>query len=156
MSCPDLFRKCCNIEKTVYPTLCTAPKDRFHLIYMCMLIAGIGFLIPWVSYIGAIDYFFYYYLQEFPSVSIIIAIVYFATSFIGCSLNLALVKVLGTHSRILSNYVMFVIGLLTVPLLDIAIHNCVISTGVSFYITLLSLGVVGLASGSEYYHCKAV
>ena len=38
-----------------------APKDHYHLIYICALMGGVGFLIPWSCFIGAVDYFFYYY-----------------------------------------------------------------------------------------------
>lgn len=125
------------------------PKDYLHLVYICMLMAGIGYLTPWVSYVGAIDYFFYYYLMEFPAVSVILPITYFGSTLAACSLNLLLVVVLGTHSRIMFSYILFVISLSTVLLLDVALHNCLIPTAVSFYITLLSVCMVGLGSGGE-------
>ena len=126
-----------------------APRDRCHLVYICFLMAGVGFLIPWTSYISAIDYFFYYYLQEFPAVSVLIPVGYLVTTFMASSLNLFLVKVVAIHNRNTFGYVMFIVSLLTVPLLDIGIHNCTIPTSVSFYITLLSIAVVGLGSGGE-------
>ena len=126
-----------------------APKDHYHLVYIAMVMAGMGFLVPWTSYIGAIDYFFYYYQEEFPAVSVIIPIVYLVTTFLSCTLNLFLVRVVAIHSRIMFGYFMFITSLLMIPLLDIGIANCTIPTGVSFYITLFSIFLVGLASGGK-------
>ncbi len=126
-----------------------SPRDHFHLVYICFLMAGMGFLIPWTSYISAIDYFFYYYIQEFPSVSVLIPVGYLVNTFLASSLNLFLVKVVAIHNRITFGYVMFFISLLTIPLLDIGIHACAIPTSVSFYITLLSIAIVGLGSGGK-------
>ena len=131
-----------------------APKDHFFLVYFCMVMAGVGFLIPYSTYIGAIDYFFYYYKVEFPSLSVVLPVAYFVTTFFATSINLFLVKLVSAHSRITFGYVVFIICLLIVPLLDIGIHNCTIPTSLSFYITVFSLGFVGLGSGiqqSSYY-----
>lgn len=38
-------------------------------MYVCMLLAGAGFLFPWTSYITAIDYFFFLYWKDFHHVS---------------------------------------------------------------------------------------
>ena len=126
-----------------------APRDHFNLVYICFLMAGMGFLIPWTSYISAIDYFFFYYREEFPAVSVLIPVGYLVTTFFASSLNLFLVKVVAIHNRITFGYVMFILSLLMVPLLDIGVHNCTIPTSVSFYMTLLSVAVVGLGSGGE-------
>ena len=128
------------------------PEDKFNIVYICMLIVGAGFLTPWGSFIGAIDYFFYYYLREFPAVSVVIPVSYLVTTFAATTINMTLVKRVGLHSRILFGYIMFIISLLLIPLLDIGIHNCTISTGVSFYLTLLTVGMVGLGSGGKENH----
>ena len=46
-----------------------APRDRGHLVYVCMVMAGAGFLFPWSSYVTAIDYFFFLYWKDFHQVS---------------------------------------------------------------------------------------
>lgn len=48
---------------------CTVPRDRGRSVYVCMLLAGAGFLFPWTSYITAIDYFFFLYWKDFHHVS---------------------------------------------------------------------------------------
>lgn len=126
-----------------------APKDRYHMVYIAMVVAGMGFLIPWQSYIGAIDYFFYYYQRQFPAVSVVIPIGYLLLTFLATTLNLFLVKAVGIHKRITFGYVLFIISLLMIPLLDIGIYNCIVPTGVSFYITVFSIALVGLGSGGE-------
>lgn len=47
--------------------LFSAPPDRYGLIYMALLLAGIGFLLPYNSFIIAVDYF----QQRFPNTTII-------------------------------------------------------------------------------------
>jgi hypothetical protein len=131
-----------------------APKDHFHLVYIAFVMAGVGFLIPWTSYIGAIDYFFFYYQQDFPAVSVIIPIGYLTTTFFSSTLNLFLVRVVAVHSRITFGYVVFIISLLVIPLLDVGIYKCAIPTDVSFYITIFSIALVGLASGGENRYCR--
>lgn len=126
------------------------PKDRFHLVYVCLLMGGMGFLIPWSCFIGAIDYFFYYYQQEFPSVSVVIPVDYLLTTFLAATLNLVLVRVVAVLNRISFGYIMFVISLTLIPLLDIGIHNCTIPTSISFYLTLICVALVGLGSGGKY------
>ena len=124
-----------------------APKDRFHLVYVAFVMGGMGFLIPWSSYLGALDYFFYYYQPEFPSVSVAIPIGYLVTTFLACTLNLFLVKAVGIHHRIAFGYAMFILSLLMISLLDIGIHNCDIPTSISFYLTIFSISLVGFGSG---------
>lgn len=126
-----------------------APKDHFNLVYIGMIVSGVGFLLPWSCYIAAIDYFFFYYLEDFPTISVVIPMGYLVPTLLAASLNIVLVRTVGTHSRITFGHVMFFIGLLVVPLLDIGINNCTISTNISYYITLIVISMVGLGSGSE-------
>ena len=124
-----------------------APKDHFYLVYLCMVMGGVGLFTPYCTYVAAIDYFFYYYKEEFPSLSAIFPLTYFLAAFFAATLNIVLVKMVCVYSRITFGYVVFIICLLTVPLLDIGIDNCTIPTTVSFYITLLTVGSVGLGAG---------
>ena len=123
-------------------------RDPYNLVYICMVIAGAGFLTPWGAYIGAIDYFFYYYLTKFPTVSVAIPIINLATSFLAGSVNMFVGK-LNIHSRITFGYITFILSLLSIPLLDIGLHNCTITTCVGFYITLFTVGLVGIGAGGK-------
>lgn len=125
------------------------PKDHFHLVYICMLMAGAGFLFPWSSYISAIDYFFFLYHSQFPTVSEAIPVTYLLTTLLFSTINVGLVGLFSIHSRIRFGYLMFSISLIFVPLLDIGINNCTVSTNVSYYLTLFSIVAVGIGSGSK-------
>ena len=128
-----------------------APRDRFHLVYICFFLAGAGFLFPFNSYIAAIDYFFSLYRPQFTAIAEIIPMTYLLVTLCASTLNLSLVERLSINTRIVFGYVMFSVSLFFVPMLDIGINNCTVSTGVSFYLTLASIVVVGLGSG-----CKCV
>ncbi len=126
-----------------------SPKDHFHLVYICMLMAGAGFLFPWSSYISAIDYFFFLYHSQFNTVSEAIPMTYLLTTLLFSTVNVGLVGLFSIHSRIRFGYIMFSLSLIFVPLLDIGINNCTVSTTVSFYLTLFSIIAVGIGSGSK-------
>ena len=125
------------------------PRDRFYLIYVCMIVAGGGFLFPWFSFISAVDYFLFLYSEDHPQVSVAVPMTYLITTLCSSTINVALVDKVPLHGRIAFGYVMFIMSLLFIPLLDIGIHNCTVSTNVSFYLTLLSIVWVGLGSGGE-------
>ena len=127
----------------------SAPRDRLHLVYLCFFMAGAGFLFPFNSYITAVDYFHSLYKREFSSVSEVIPMTYLVVTLFASTLNLSLVERLPVYLRILFGYVMFSIALFFVLMLDIGIHNCTVSTHVSYYLTLASVVVVGLGSGCE-------
>ena len=111
--------------------------------------AGAGFLFPWSSYISAIDYFFFLYHSQFPTVSEAIPVTYLLTTLLFSTVNVGLVGLFSIHSRIRFGYLMFSLSLVFVPLLDIGINNCTISTSVSYYLTLFSIVAVGIGSGSK-------
>ena len=124
------------------------PRDRFNLVYFCMLLAGVGFLLPWSSYISAIDYFKdYLYGRDFPRVSEAIPLTYLFSTLFSAMFSVVVVNRFPRHGRIAFGYVTFSVSLLFVPLLDIGINNCTVSTRVSYYLTLLTVVLVGLGSG---------
>ena len=152
------------LKRIFSPTLCSSfwcrtcrtsysmnrePKDRFNLVYLCMLTAGAGFLLPWSSYISAIDYFFFLYRTEFSTVSEAIPLTYLLTTLLFSTINIGLVGLISIHWRIRFGYIMFACSLVFIPLLDIGINNCTVSTHVSYYLTLLTIVAVGLGSGGE-------
>ncbi len=147
--CPS---RCCPLPmRTVsYSPADGEPRDRCHLVYVCMLLAGAGFLFPWFSFISAVDYFLYLYREDFPHVAVAIPVTYLLTTLLSSTFSVAAVDKLPIHCRIAYGYVMFTLALLFVPLLDIGIHNCTVTTRVSFYLTLLAVVVVGLGSGGWY------
>ena len=139
----------CRTQRQYRVTATEPPKDHFHLVYICMLMAGAGFLFPWSSYISAIDYFFFLYHSQFHTVSEAIPVTYLLTTLLFSTVNVGLVGLFSIHSRIRFGYLMFSLSLIFVPLLDIGINNCTVSTNVSYYLTLFSIVAVGIGSGSE-------
>ena len=144
------FMPCCKCRGQ-YRVPTTEPKDHFHLVYICMLMAGAGFLFPWSSYISAIDYFFFLYHSQFSTVSEAIPVTYLLTTLFASTINVGLVGLFSIHSRIRFGYLTFFISLIFVPLLDIGINNCTVSTSVSYYLTLFSVVGVGIGSGGMYW-----
>ena len=140
---------CVSTRRQYTPDPENAPQDRFHLLYLCFFLAGAGFLFPFNSFVSAIDYFYCLYKAQFSAVSELIPMTYLIVTLFTSTLNLLLVERLSPSLRITFGYVMFTVSLMFVPLLDIGIHNYTVSTGVSFYLTLASVLVVGLGSGCE-------
>lgn len=129
------------------------PEDHFNLVYISMLMAGAGFLFPWTSYITAVDYFLLIYQEDFSHVPVIIPLVYLVTTLVSSTFNVAAVRWVPLHWRIGFGYVMFLIALLFVPFLDVGIRHG-LSTQTAFYLTLLSVALVGFGSGvqqTSYY-----
>lgn len=128
----------------------SAPTDKYNLVYICFFVAGSGFLFPFNSYVAAIDYFFSLYRAQFPAISEIIPVTYLVVTLCTSTLNMAIVERISITSRIVLGYVLFSGALFFIPMLDIGINNCTVSTRVSFYLTLASIGLVGIGSGCEF------
>ena len=148
-----------------------APRDRGRVVYVCMVMAGAGFLFPWSSYVTAIDYFFFLYWEDFhqvsfssflsdralmanPSpypiqVSVVIPMTYLVSTWLFTGLNITIVNAIPLHARIGLGYLLFLISLLVVPLLDLLVHACILSLHLAFYLTILSVAVVGIGSGGQ-------
>ncbi|CAA6664196.1 unnamed protein product [Spirodela intermedia] len=96
-----------------------APRDRLHLAYVVYFILGAGFLVPWNTFITAVDYFSYLY----PAVPIDRV---FSISYMTCALIFLIIMVgwwahrSGASIRINSGLVLFVVSLLLVPIVDVA------------------------------------
>nr|KAF6448802.1 solute carrier family 29 member 4 [Rousettus aegyptiacus] len=74
------------------------PDDRYHAIYFAMLLAGVGFLLPYNSFITDVDYLHH----KFPGTSIVfdMSLTYILVALVAVLLNNALVERLSLHSRI--------------------------------------------------------
>ncbi|XP_024898903.1 equilibrative nucleoside transporter 4 isoform X5 [Pteropus alecto] len=74
------------------------PDDRYHAVYFAMLLAGVGFLLPYNSFITDVDYLHH----KFPGTSIVfdMSLTYILVALVAVLLNNALVERLSLHSRI--------------------------------------------------------
>ena len=147
-----------------YSVTPAGPRDRGHVVYVCMVMAGAGFLFPWSSYITAIDYFFFLYQRDFPQVfiyekpnsvpelppsqvSVTIPMTYLIFTWLFTGFNTSLVSAVPLHVRIGLGYALFLLSLIAIPLLDLLVHSCVLSIHGAYYLTILSIAVVGIGSG---------
>ena len=125
----------------------TVPKDHYLLVYIAMILVGMGVLFPWNSFVSALDYFIYLYGPYYPEVAIPFTNLLVTLGSMG--FTIATVNFLPLHCRISFGYVMFIIVLVFLPLFDLVIHNCLVSPLAGFLVTLCSVVLMGLGSGGE-------
>ncbi|CAA7014348.1 unnamed protein product [Microthlaspi erraticum] len=120
------------------------PSDSFHLAYIIYFTLGVGFLLPWNSFITAVDYFSYLY----PSTSVdrIFAVVYMLVGLV-C---LLVIIVFYAHKSLASFRInlglfLFVISLLVVPVLDLVYVKGQVGLYAGFDITSAAVGLAGFA-----------
>ena len=130
-----------------YSPALSPPCDRFNLVYLCMIMAGAGFLFPWSSYITAVDYFFFLYWSDFHQVSVAIPMAYLVSTSLFTVVTVTIANHTSCHSRIGFGYVIFFFALLAVPLIDVAVHSCALPVKAAFYLTILTVLAVGVGSG---------
>ncbi|KAM9209170.1 equilibrative nucleoside transporter 4 isoform 2-T2 [Dugong dugon] len=80
------------------------PDDRYHAIYFAMLLAGVGFLLPYNSFITDVDYLHH----KYPGTSIVfdMSLTYILVALVAVLLNNVLVERLSLHTRITTASVM--------------------------------------------------
>lgn len=78
---------------------------------------------------------------------------YMMSTWLFTAFNVTIVNTISLHVRIGLGYVLFLMSLLAVPLLDLLVHYCLLSTHISFYLTILSVAVVGIGSGGKFVCC---
>ncbi|KAM5229148.1 equilibrative nucleoside transporter 4 [Ctenodactylus gundi] len=93
------------------------PEDRYHAIYFAMLLAGVGFLLPYNSFITDVDYLHH----KYPGTSIVfdMSLTYILVALAAVLLNNALVERLSLHSRITTGYLLALGPLLFVSVCDV-------------------------------------
>ncbi|MFT7798034.1 equilibrative nucleoside transporter 4-like isoform X2 [Arapaima gigas] len=115
-----------------------APDDRYHGIYFAMLLAGVGFLLPYNSFITDVDYLH----QKFQGSSIVfdMSLTYILVALLAVVLNNALVETLGLHTRITVGYLFALGPLLFVGVCDVWLEQ--FTTKQAYIINLVAVGVV--------------
>ncbi|KAL1215353.1 Equilibrative nucleotide transporter 1 [Cardamine amara subsp. amara] len=120
------------------------PTDSFHFAYIIYFTLGVGFLLPWNSFITAVDYFSYLY----PSTAVdrIFAVVYMLVALV-C---LLVIVIFYAHKSLASfrinlGLLLFVIALLVVPVLDLVYVKGQVGLYAGFDITSGALALSGLA-----------
>ncbi|KAM8934451.1 equilibrative nucleoside transporter 4 isoform 2-T2 [Pelodytes ibericus] len=117
---------------------CPEPQDRYHGIYFAMLLAGVGFLLPYNSFITDVDYLHH----KYPGTSIVfdMSLTYILVALAAVILNNALVELLTLHTRITVGYLFALGPLLFIGVCDIWLE--LFSLKHSYAINLIAIGVV--------------
>ncbi|KAF1896954.1 hypothetical protein Lal_00034655 [Lupinus albus] len=130
-------------EETESSLLNPIPEDKYELAYIIYFIIGLGYLLPWNAFITAVDYFSYLY----PDVSVdrIFGVVYMVVSLIGIFLIILYSHKSDAFLRINVGFTLFLISLLSVPLLDGFYVKGQVRFYDGFYVTAVSVGLAGVA-----------
>uniref|UniRef100_A0A3B4ZIE9 Equilibrative nucleoside transporter 4-like n=1 Tax=Stegastes partitus TaxID=144197 RepID=A0A3B4ZIE9_9TELE len=114
------------------------PDDRYHGIYFAMLMAGVGFLLPYNSFITEVDYLHH----KFKGTSIVfdMSLTYILVALLAVILNNVLVERLSMHTRITVGYVLALGPLVFVSVFDVWLEK--FTTRQAYIINLVSVGVV--------------
>ncbi|CAF91152.1 unnamed protein product, partial [Tetraodon nigroviridis] len=119
------------------------PDDRYHGIYFAMLLAGVGFLLPYNSFITDVDYLH----DKFKGTSIVfdMSLTYILVALLAVILNNVLVERLSMHTRITVGYILALGPLVFVSVFDVWLAK--FTTRQAYVVNLVSVGVV--ASGAQ-------
>ncbi|TYI77605.1 hypothetical protein E1A91_D06G153000v1 [Gossypium mustelinum] len=117
-------------------------EDKFNLGYIIYFTLGVGFLLPWNSFITAVDYFSYLYPEA--SVHRVFAVVYMVVG-----LACLLVIVFYAHKskaymQINVGLGIFVVSLLVVPVMDAVYIKGQVGLYDKFYVTVGLLALAGI------------
>ncbi|XP_033122169.1 equilibrative nucleoside transporter 4-like [Anneissia japonica] len=131
--------------------VCThVPKDRFNSVYASLVLAGIGFLLPYNSFITAVDYFH----SQYPGSTIVfdMSLTYIVIAFAAVLLNNFLVETLSFTFRISFGYVVAFFSLIMIAIFEIGLS--MFSDGTSYVIVLIAVAIVSFGctvQQSSYY-----
>ncbi|XP_058792732.1 equilibrative nucleoside transporter 4 [Phymastichus coffea] len=116
------------------------PVDRWNLVYLSLVLAGAGFLLPYNSFIIAVDYF----QARYPGTTVVfdMSVVYIMTAFFAVLLNNTLVETLSLGTRITFGYLVSFLTLNFVVLCEVSWE--VFGVATSYNINLIAVAVVSL------------
>ncbi|XP_014441453.1 equilibrative nucleoside transporter 4 isoform X2 [Tupaia chinensis] len=114
------------------------PDDRYHAVYFAMLLAGVGFLLPYNSFITDVDYLHH----KYPGTSIVfdMSLTYILVALVAVLLNNVLVERLDLHTRITAGYLLALGPLLFISICDVWLQ--LFSRDQAYAINLAAVGTV--------------
>ncbi|XP_062338626.1 equilibrative nucleoside transporter 4 isoform X2 [Osmerus eperlanus] len=114
------------------------PDDRYHGIYFAMLLAGVGFLLPYNSFITDVDYLHH----KFQGTSIVfdMNLTYIMVALVAVILNNVLVERLSLHTRITVGYILALGPLVFISVFDVWLEK--FTNRQAYTLNLISVGVV--------------
>ncbi|XP_077527834.1 equilibrative nucleoside transporter 3 [Haemaphysalis longicornis] len=119
---------------------CEPPEDRCSCVYLALLLAGVGFLLPYNSFITAVDYF----QDKYPRTTIVfdMNLVYILTAFLAVVVNNLLVETLPLQVRITFGYLLSFATLLFVALFEV--HWETFEHEAGYRANLIAIAIVAL------------
>ncbi|WOL09245.1 equilibrative nucleotide transporter 1 [Canna indica] len=121
----------------------SAPKDAFHAAYAVYFVLGVGFLLPWNSFITAVDYFAYLYPGT--PVDRVFSVAYLLTCLALLVVIVGWAHLSSAPLRINAGLGLFVVSLLVVPVMDAAYVKGVQGLYGAYGVTVGAVVVAGLA-----------
>nr|KJB45968.1 hypothetical protein B456_007G341100 [Gossypium raimondii] len=118
------------------------PEDKFNLGYIIYFTLGVGFLLPWNSFITAVDYFSYLYPEA--SVHRVFAVVYMVVGLACLLVILFYAHKSEAYMRINVGLGIFVVSLLVVPVMDAVYIKGRVGLYDGFYVTVGLLALAGI------------
>lgn len=117
------------------------PKDQKHIVYLALLTAGIGFVLPYNSFIIAADY----WQSRFPgrSVALDMSMTYIIVAFATVLLNNVFLTLAPFRIRIIFGYAISFATLIFVALCEVAWHIFSSNTAYSVNLAAISLVAIG-------------
>ncbi|KAM0033389.1 putative equilibrative nucleoside transporter [Helianthus debilis subsp. tardiflorus] len=133
----------------------TDPKDPYHITYMIHFVLGAGYLVPWNSFITAVDYFQDLYPDKHVSKVFSVAYMVAAMTLLiiltcwSSSSGSGVVKLPGVKVRMNLGYGLFVLALMVAPVTDWIDHRNEDKRGSNMaFVVLVSMVVLtGFAEG---------
>ncbi|KAG6713363.1 hypothetical protein I3842_05G147800 [Carya illinoinensis] len=130
-------------HSNVVATTTTATKDSFHLAYIIYFTLGCGYLLPWNAFIIAVDYFSCLYSDA--SIDRIFAVTFKLVSLFSLLLIILYAHKSNAFVRINLGFGLSVLGLLVIPVMDIAYIKGQVGLYDGFYVTVGAVALCGLA-----------
>ena len=123
------------------------PLDKCSCLYVALVFCGAGFLLPYNSFITAVDY----YQDKFPGTTIVfdMSMTYICVAFIGVLISNFFVELFTLHTRITFGYCLSFAMLLVVAVFDIWMDA--FSKNVSHILTLVAVSAVALGCTSKSF-----
>lgn len=124
------------------------PSDPCHCIYLALLLAGVGFLLPYNSFIIAVDYF----QSRYPATTIVfdMSLIYILVAFVAVIINNILVETLSLNVRIIFGYIIAFFTLLFVAVFEICFE--VFDHDSGYFVNLLAVAVVAFGCTGKNFH----
>ena len=125
---------------TIHP-----PRDSYNLVYLAMVLSGAGFLLPYNSFITAVDYF----QTVFPGTTIVfdISLIYILTALIAVLLNNVIIYTFSLNTRIMFGYILSFLILMSILIFIIRLD--VFPADQTYAIILVCVALISVGATGE-------